>query len=151
MQYETFGHPLGNSLYCNTGYSNRAKGYVTSVNLRLFTEWKDDRPLYLFTIPMATSDAYRIRYRYAIQPQRNTTEWQTIKISSRGLPIFFLDFLAIGMQDSSNTAQIYTIKSPLMVSAANITENTTNFMLKPDLGIGVAFGYTVVHDDKEIF
>jgi hypothetical protein len=148
VQYKTSGLSLGNSLYLNTVQWCFANGSVVAVYLRLFTDWKDDTPLYLFTIPISVHNVYSIRDRYAIQPQRNTTDWQIIKIPSGALPIFLRDFLAIGMQESSTTGQIYAINSSLMLSGANINEYTTNFTAKGDLRTGVAFSYTIVHNDK---
>ena len=151
MQYErSYGRSLGNTLYINTDQYCCCNGYINSINLRLFTNWKDNVPLYLFIIAIGWS-GLGIAHRYAIQPRRNTTEWQTIKIPSHVLPIFLGNFLAIGMQDSSNTNQIYVVKEIPGIIEKGINKNTTNVFPAGSYDSGVAFGYVVVHNGRRMF
>ncbi len=150
MQYETIGRSLDNSLYCNLVQLSNGNGYVSSVSLRLFSEWQGDASLYLFIISSDT--VYEISYRYAINPQRNTTEWQTIQIPSHTLPVRIGHLLAIGMQENSgHTNQIYAVKLDFGYSAIDINENTTILTVKLDQGIGVAIGFTLMYYGKRIF
>ncbi|CAF1247200.1 unnamed protein product [Rotaria sordida] len=144
IEYETDGHPLGNTLFFNGALMCNYTGYVSSVSFRLFTNWEDTALLYLFVISGSPFN-YHISYRYAIKPQKNTTQLQTIKIPSRTLPISVTDFFAIGMQDSSNMSQIYTIHPPIGMMGTNINETTRKFISKLGAGFAPAFTYTAVH------
>jgi hypothetical protein len=130
----------------------RVNGYVSSVSLRLFRNWKDNALLYVFILSSTTIE-YNIKNRYAISPQRNTTEWQTIKIPSHALPILMSDLLAIGMQESSNTSEIYTMKNDFFLSgnAININKYTMSFIPQTNFAVSIAYSYTVVHNGKKIF
>jgi hypothetical protein len=151
LEYETFGHPLDNSLYYNYIQLSHGDGYVNSISLRLFNQWKGNASLYIFIIPSYSENT--ISYRYAINPLRNTTEWQTIKIPSHALTVSLGYLLAIGMQESSGsgTNQIYAVKSSTGISAININENTTVFMTISDHTTGVAFSYTAIYNSRRIF
>ncbi len=150
VQYENTGRSLENSLYYNFMQLCRIDGYVSSVSLRLFSEWQGDASLYLFIISAGT--VYKISSRYPINPRRNTIEWQTIQIPSHALPVYLGNFLAIGMQESSgHTNQIYAVKSDYGFSATDINENTTILNLKSDGSTSVAISFTLVYYGKRIF
>jgi len=150
VQYENTGRSLENSLYYDFIQLCPIDGYVSSVSLRLFSEWKGDASLYLFIISADT--VYTISSRYPINPRRNTTEWQTIQIPSHASPVYLGNFLAIGMQESSgHTNQIYAVKSDYGASATDINENTSILTVKSGQGTGVAISFTLVYYGKRIF
>jgi hypothetical protein len=151
LQYESCGRPLSKSLYFNFNMMNLVNGYVSSVSLRLFRNWEGNSLLYLFIIYV--NNSYYISDRYAIQPQRNTTEWQIIKIPSREFPIFKGHFLAIGMQESSDTNQIYAIQSGFAVygNVMNVNKDTIQIRLNHTASMGIAYGYTVGYNDERKF
>jgi len=156
IEYEqSFGHPLGNILYWNIDMYCFYDGYVSSVYLRLFTNWTGNAPLYVFIVGYGAS-GLGLKQRYVIQPQRDTTDWQIINIPSDELPISVGNFLAIGMQDSSNTNQIYAVKSDAQGSVIgllekNINASTTLVSLGSSSSLGFALGYTMVTTGKKIF
>ncbi|CAF3637906.1 unnamed protein product [Rotaria sordida] len=143
LEYDINGRQLGNRFHYNLKQVCRTNGYVNSVSFRLLTNWEGTASLYIFVLSESLI-VDKILYRYAINPQKNTTLWQTFKISSRTLPIHHGNFLGIGMQDSSNTNQIYVVKSIDGVTGININENTTMSDIKYLSMRGVAFSYTVV-------
>jgi hypothetical protein len=146
VEYETSGLLLDNTLYYNLLQFCVVNGYVSSVSLRLFHEWKGNASLYLFVISSNTM-VYEIKDRYAINPQRNTTEWQTINIPSRVLPISLGDLFAIGMQDNcSSRNQMYAIQSLYGIRGIEINKDTIVFSPESDHRTGVAFGYTVIYN-----
>ncbi|CAF3424426.1 unnamed protein product [Rotaria socialis] len=128
IQYVTSGRALGNVLYFNLNMFCLNAGYVSRVNFRLFTKWEETVPLYLFLITGFMLD-YKISHRYAVFPEKYTTEWQTINIPSQTFLIGYGEFLALGMQDSSNATQIYAVEptSSIGIIVRNINENTTTF------------------------
>jgi hypothetical protein len=151
-EYETSsGVSLSHSLYFNFDDRCRTQCYINSITLRLFTNWKDDGLLYLFIISEDLFDLKILR-RYAIDPERNTTEWQTIEIPLYALPIVLGNFLAIGMQEYSDTNQIYIVKTIPGMSDTNINEDTTEIYPKfmSDTA-GVALTYTVIENGMKIF
>jgi hypothetical protein len=154
IEYEqSFGRPLGNTLYTNTNQYCFYTGYVSSVYLRLFTNWTGNAPLYVFIIELGES-GLGLKQRYVIQPQRDTTDWQMINIPSHELPISLGNLLAIGMQDSSNTNQIYAVKSdaqgPVMAFLGkNINASTTLVGLETSYSLGFALGYTMVDTNNK--
>jgi len=144
----SFGLSLSHSLYYNVYHISEVKGYVISVALRLFTSWEGDNPLYLFAI--STYSGYNITHRYPLNPKRNNTEWQIIEIPPRKFPIFVDYHLAIGMQDHSDTNQIYAVKSKVSIHGENITNSTEKFKAVGSF-YSVAFIYTVFRNGKRIF
>jgi len=154
IEYEqSFGRPLGNTLYANPNLYCCYDGYVSSVYLRLFTNWTGNAPLYVFIIELGES-GLGLKQRYVIQSQRDTTDWQIINIPSHELPISLGNFLAIGMQDSSNTNQIYEVKSaaqkPVMgFIGKNINASTTLVGLEAIYSFGFALGYTMVDTNNK--
>jgi hypothetical protein len=133
------------------------RGYVSSVYLRLFTNWSGNAPLYVFIIELDGSNKLGLKQRYVIQPQRDTTDWQIIDIPSYELPISVGNLLAIGMQDSSNTNQIYEVKSDAQGTVRgflgkNINASTTLVDLDASYSFGFALGYnTMVDSDNKTF
>ncbi|CAF3920560.1 unnamed protein product [Rotaria sp. Silwood1] len=77
-------------------------------------------------------------------------KWQTLKIPSRSLPIYVGKCLAVGMQDSSDTNQIYTVESGLAIWGLHITENLTRSFVQAAPGFGIAFSYSVVQYSKSV-
>ncbi|CAF4990352.1 unnamed protein product [Rotaria sp. Silwood1] len=150
IQYETNnGRRLGNNLYLNLEQASLTDGYVSSVSFRLFTNWEGTASLYLFVLWRYLT-LYEILHRYAIKPQRNTTQWQTLKIPSRTLPIDVGNALAVGMQDSSDTNQIYIVKSGFTVWGSHITENLTKPFVQGISDFGIAVSYSVVQYSKSV-
>ncbi|CAF2772663.1 unnamed protein product [Rotaria sp. Silwood2] len=149
IEYETNGQSLGNTIYYYPNLASRFSGYISSVSFRLFTNWEDTTSLYIFVISGVMFD-HSITYRYAIKPQQNTTQWQTIKIPSRTLPIVYNNYLAVGMQDSSNTSQIYVVKSTIGMGGIDVNETTTKINLKIGFQMAPAFIYTVVYYDQTL-
>ncbi|CAF2570417.1 unnamed protein product [Rotaria sp. Silwood2] len=143
IQYETYSLQLGNKFYFNVDHVCRRTGYVSSVSFRLFTNWEGTASLYVFIISGFLT-GYAIKHRYGIKPQKYTTQWQTFEIPSRILPIELGQFLAIGMQDSSNTNKIYVVKSITAITGVNIKENITQPYVEAAYITGVASGYSIV-------
>ncbi|CAF3768217.1 unnamed protein product [Rotaria sordida] len=143
---ESIGLSLSHSLYYNILHLTLVQGFVVNVSLRLFTSWEGDDPLYLFSISKYHID-HRIAYRYPVVPERNNTEWQIIEIPFGVFPLFVYDHLAIGMQDTSKTNQIYSIRSTIAIHGKNIMNNTMDVYPQsmPDT-YGAAFTYTLVED-----
>jgi hypothetical protein len=156
IEYEqSSGHPLGNTLYWNDNLYCLHDGYVSSIYLRLFTNWTGNAPLYVFIMEASVS-GLGLKQRYVIQPQRHTTDWQIINIPSDELPISVRNFLAIGMQDSSNTNQIYGVKSAAQETVMgllgkNVSPSTTLVDFEGSPSLGFALGYTMVTTGKKIF
>ncbi len=151
MKYETYGYPLENALYFNYPLVCHVDGSVVSVDLRLFSVWKGYAPLYLFVIEYSMV-SFNILRRYAVNPQRNTTEWQTINIPSGALPIHMGCLFGIGMQDKSgSTNEIYAVKTTFSIAERGINESTTIFTGTMQHDIGVALSYTVVYNGRRIF
>lgn len=149
--YENLGLPLNNKLYCTYTLFSLANGFVIQVNLRLFSEWKGDVSLYLFVIANGIS-AFRIVHRYAVKPQRNTTEWQMIDVPFGALPISLGSLLALGMQDTGDGLnEVQAVKVPYSIRGENINEKTTNFTHTLNGLIAPAFTYIIVHFRKKIF
>ncbi|CAF4620767.1 unnamed protein product [Rotaria sp. Silwood2] len=147
---DSVGLSLSNSLYYNIQHLTPVQGYVVSVSLRLFTSWKGDDPLYLFAISSYLLN-HQIEHRYPVVPERNNTEWQTIEIPFGKFPLFINNHLAIGMQNFSETNQIYSVRSALSIHGQNITHTTINVFPKATTGFhGVAFTYTLAEDCKRI-
>ncbi|CAF5079056.1 unnamed protein product, partial [Rotaria sp. Silwood1] len=71
-------------------------------------------------------------------------KWQTLKIPSRPLPIYVGKFLDVGMQDSSDKNQIYTVKPSLAIWGLHTTETLTRPFVQAAPGFGIAFSYSVV-------
>ncbi|CAF2075073.1 unnamed protein product [Rotaria magnacalcarata] len=149
IKYITTGRALGNVLYFNPALLCINAGYVSRVDFRLYTKWKETVPLYLFLITGSILE-YKITHRYAVFPEKDTTEWQTISIPSPALPIEYGQFLALGMQDSSNTIQIYAVVpiSSIGVIVGNINENTTKFKALFDYHGVPAMSFSVVEYEK---
>jgi hypothetical protein len=126
-------------------------GYVINVSLRLFTNWEGDNPLYIYSISRFPLDP-KISHRYPLIPQRNNTEWQTIEIPSGKFPLSSYSHLAIGMQDNSDTNQIYAVKAPLPMYGGNITSDT-NIVYSQLLNdyYGAAFTFTLFKNGKKMF
>ncbi|CAF2031687.1 unnamed protein product [Rotaria magnacalcarata] len=114
IQYVTTRRALGNVLYSNPNLLCLNAGYVNRVGFRLFTKWEETVPLYLFIIS-GLMLKHNIAHRYAINPEKDATEWETISIPSHTLPKGYRQCLAIGMQDSSNTTQIYAAVPALYI------------------------------------
>ncbi|CAF2154990.1 unnamed protein product [Rotaria magnacalcarata] len=114
IQYVTTRRALGNVLYSNPNLLCLNAGYVNRVGFRLFTKWEETVPLYLFIIS-GLMLKHNIAHRYAINPEKDATEWETISIPSHTLPKGYRQCLAIGMQDSSNTTQIYAAVPALSI------------------------------------
>jgi hypothetical protein len=149
--YQSFGFSLSHSIYFNVYRIGEIQGYVTSVTLRLFTDWKGDNPLYIFAINQLSTRHCEITHRYPIIPKRNNIECQTIQIHLQIFPIFNNNFIAIGMQDESNTNQIYAVKAPISIGGENITNDTRYFYIKGNEGLyGIAFMYTVFPNGKKV-
>ncbi len=128
-----------------------SKGYVISVSLRLFTNWEGDNPLYIYALSLSSHHP-TITHRYPLIPQRNNTEWQTIEIPSREVPLSSLGNLAIGMQDNSGTNQIYAVKSVLPMYAGNITSETNIVdSQSSNDSYGAAFNFTILKNGKKMF
>jgi hypothetical protein len=140
-QYKNYSCTLGNVLYFSFLLLSNVDGFVVAVHLRLFSEWKGHAPLYLFVISFSTS--YQILRRYPVNPQRNTTKWQTINIPSNALPIITGDLFGIGMHENS-TNQIYAVEATYSFVSKRIHENTTD-LNEIEESDGVAFSYTVLH------
>ncbi|CAF3692678.1 unnamed protein product [Rotaria socialis] len=149
IQYVTSGRALGNVLYFNLNMFCLNAGYVSRVNFRLFTKWEETVPLYLFLITGFMLDC-KISHRYAVFPEKYTTEWQTINIPSQTFLIGYGEFLALGMQDSSNATQIYAVEptSSIGIIVRNINENTTTFGSTVDFDGVPAMSFSVVEDEK---
>ncbi|CAF3476738.1 unnamed protein product [Rotaria sp. Silwood1] len=147
IEYTTIGRSLGNTIYYNPNMPSGHNGYISSVSFRLFTNWKGTASLYLFIIRTVLL-VHTILHRYAINPQKNTTQWQTFNIPSGALPIMPQNLLAVGMQDSSDTNQIYTVKSAIGMSGTNINGNTTKVVLNIDFDNAPALTYTVAYYDE---
>ena len=149
--YENFGLPLNNLLYCTYSLFSHVNGFVIQVNLRLFSEWKGDVSLYLFVISNGIS-SFSIAHRYAVQPQRNTTEWQMIDVPLGALPISLGSLLAVGMQEiGDGLNEVHAVKVPYSIRGENINEKTTNFTHTMNGFIAPAFTYIIVHFRKKIF
>ncbi|CAF0998877.1 unnamed protein product [Adineta ricciae] len=139
----TYGYPLGNAVYVNLGHFNGANGSVVYLNLRLFTPWQGKAPLYIFAILINKMDIKSIVQRYPVEPQRNTTDWQTIQIPLYALQIRTNTCLGIGMQNPSDRNKLYVINTLGTLFSKNITQHATNLELKADMRTGVAFSFTV--------
>lgn len=149
LVYETYGYSLGNTLYYNLKNKCQRTGYVHSVSLRLFNDWKGKGSLYLFVLSGLMLQ-HEIINRYAIKFEKNTTQWQTIIIPFRKLPIKANNFLAIGMQENNNENQIYAIKQVNGMRGLNISENVTKINSKIRMNESVAFSFTVISYNKSI-
>jgi len=125
------------------------EGYVINVRLRLFTNWEGDHPLYIYAISRFPLHP-NITHRYPLIPQRNNTEWQTIEIPSRKFPLSSYTHLAIGMQDNTDTNQIYAVKAPLPMYGGNMTNDTNivHSQLLEDY-YGAAFTFSVFKNGKK--
>ncbi|CAF2059314.1 unnamed protein product [Rotaria magnacalcarata] len=95
IQYVTTRRALGNVLYSNPNLLCLNAGYVNRVGFRLFTKWEETVPLYLFIIS-GLMLKHNIAHRYAINPEKDATEWETISIPSHTLPKGYRQCLAIG-------------------------------------------------------
>ncbi|CAM2706642.1 unnamed protein product [Rotaria socialis] len=71
---ETYGFPLGNTLYYNLNSKCQNNGYISSVNCRLFNKWKDDTELLYLLVLSGWMLQHDITNRYATNPKKNTTE-----------------------------------------------------------------------------
>ncbi|CAF4956272.1 unnamed protein product [Rotaria sp. Silwood1] len=147
IKYATVGRSLGNTIYYNYYMPSRHNGYISSVRFRLFTNWEGTASLYLFIIYAVLLD-HTIVCRYAINPQKNTTQWQTFNIPSGALPIGSDEFLAVGMQDSSNTNQIYDVTPAVGMSGIKVTETTIKVDLYFYPNIAPALTYTVAYYEE---
>ncbi len=149
----SFGLSLSHSIYFNIQFTGDVKGYVISVTLRLFTSWKGDYPLYIFTLKRSSLEYNElITHRYPLIPKRNNTQWQTIQIPLGKFPIVFNDYVAIGMQDKSDTNQIYAVNSTISINGKNVTNNTTDVRMRfSQKFYGVAFMYTVFPYGRRLF
>ncbi|CAF3767994.1 unnamed protein product [Rotaria socialis] len=116
-----------------------------------FFGWEGDDPLYLFAIS-AYFLQHKIIHRYPVMPETNNTEWQTIEISFRSFPVFKYNLLAIGMQTSSRTNQIYGVRSAVSIHGKDITDSTTQFFpTNTENFYGIVFTYTAIEDGNRIF
>ncbi|CAF0775789.1 unnamed protein product [Adineta ricciae] len=139
----THGYPLGNSVYANLAHCSAANGSVIYLSLRLFTPWQGKAPLYIFAILINKMDIKSIVQRYPIEPQRNTTDWQTIQIPLHALQIRINTYLGIGMQNASDTNKLYVINKLGTLFSKNITRHATNLKLDAHMQTGIAFTFTV--------
>ncbi|UJR14314.1 hypothetical protein I4U23_001309 [Adineta vaga] len=138
------GRSLGHALYTNPNIFSLAHGYVSHLYIRLFTYWYGNAPLYIFII--ISGFPLEIIHRYPVEPRRNTTEWQVISIPANILPINQHNLVGVGMQDESETNQIYGIRKTIGFGAMDITKNTTHALSLPDFTKSVAFGFTIAHN-----
>ena len=144
---------LNHTLYSNVphGISVR-KGDITSVTFRLYTNWEGDDPLYLYALKNHGFALDHITHRYPMFPQRNTTQWQTIDIPCGQYPIYQGYHVAVGMQDDNSVNQIFGLRLPLGIHGTNITDSTTEVIIKAIKGFqSAAFIYAVLgvdHDDE---
>jgi hypothetical protein len=141
-QYKNYSYTLGNVLYFSFPLLSNVDGFVVGVHLRLFSEWKGHAPLYLFVI-ILSGTSYQILRRYPVNPQRNTTKWQTINIPSDALPIITGNLFGIGMHENS-TNKIYAVEATYSFVSKRIHETTTD-LNEIEESDGVAFSYTVLH------
>jgi hypothetical protein len=143
------GFSLNHSLYFNVVSLSEFQGYVTNISLRLFTNWEGDNPLYIFALEQISLSSAEIAHRYPVIPQTNNTQWQTIDIPFGEFPISTGYLIGVGMQDRSDTNQIYTRYSVVSLYDVNITNNTRDITFKYNFFQGVAFDYTAVKNGKK--
>ncbi|CAF3840082.1 unnamed protein product, partial [Rotaria magnacalcarata] len=105
IQYVTTRRALGNVLYSNPNLLCLNAGYVNRVGFRLFTKWEETVPLYLFIIS-GLMLKHNIAHRYAINPEKDATEWETISIPSHTLPKGYRQCLAIVILLNSQAASV---------------------------------------------
>ena len=154
IQYESYGRSLDSTLYFSFPLVCQVDGFIVSVNFRLFSPWVGNASLYVFIISFSVT-SYNILHRHAIDPQRNTTEWQTIHIPSDALLINRGHLVGIGMQENSSstsdTNEIHAVKTAFSAIGLNININSTIFTPIIDDNVSVAFGYNVVYKSKRRF
>lgn len=93
---------------------------------------------------------HQIYDRYPLQPQSDTTDWQTIDIPLGEFRIGDYNSLAIGMQDNAGKNQIYAVRSTVSIHGRNVTSESKSVFPQTTGGFyGVAFTYTVVRDGKQ--
>ena len=141
---QSSGRPLGNAFYSNEKLLTTIHGYVRHVYVRLFTPWQGHAPLYIYIIRI-TFPSF-IKYRYPVEPQRDTTEWQLIDVSANMLPINCYESVGVGMEDSSDTNQIYGLKNTIGFGTKNGVKNITQIFLMPEYNTSVAIGFTVIRN-----
>ena len=141
VKFVNSSYSLDNAFYFNYKLLCQIDGFVVSINLRLYSEWKGHKPLFLFVISALTG--YRISHRFPVNPYSNTTQWQTIKIPSGAIPIRTGNLFGIGMHENSGTNnEIYAVEANDSAGVLGVHPNTT-FISVDRQKYGVAFGYTV--------
>jgi hypothetical protein len=143
------GFSLSHSLYFNVVSLSEFQGYVTNISLRLFTNWEGDNPLYIFALKQISLSSAEIIHRYPVIPQTNNTQWQTIDIPFGEFPISTGYLIGAGMQDRSDTNQIFAVNSVISFYDVDITNNTRDINLKVKFFQGIAFVYTAVKNGKK--
>lgn len=126
----------------------KVTGYVSNVQLRLFTPWNGSTPLYLFVILLSVEEQCITR-RYVVPTPTTSTKWQTIGIPPDALPISAGDFLAVGMHDANSGNQIFMAESTPILKAP-VTEHSTSVVSPVTDTNGVAFAYTVAYTGEII-
>ena len=138
------GYALSNSIYANLAHFSGINGSVIYLNFRLFTPWQGKAPLYVFVIFIKTMESKSIIQRFPVEPQRNTTNWQTIPIALHALQIRPGAFLGIGMQHTCDTNKLYNVINTLgTFHAKNITPHVIDITRSDYSSSGIAFSYTV--------
>ena len=88
---------------------------------------------------------FSIQRRYAIKPQRNTTNWQIIDIPYGVLPVSLGSLVAVGMQGNSDDLnEIHIVNASYAMRAENINKNTVKFTHIMNGISAPALTYTVV-------
>lgn len=138
------GLSLNQTLYYNLVNPNTIQGYVTSVTLRLFSNWKGNDPLYIYVMFPYSLNYIEILYRYPVIPERNNTDWHNISIPTGDFPLDSGYYVGVGMQDRSSTNLISAVLNGRAIYEVNITKITDRISLKQTkLSYGASFIYTV--------
>lgn len=130
-------------MYYNIVAPNNIQGYLANVTLRLFTNWEGEHPLYIYAMVPFSYNSIEILYRYALIPESNNTQWQTIPIPPGEFPMKSGIYIGIGMQDRSDTNFIYAAMTARAIYEVNITNMTDRISLKQTK---ITCGATIVYD-----